>query len=205
MQNRFIIFEGLDGSGKSTQVSLLSKKLNDLKKSVYMTMEPTNGPLGSIIRNAFLNRIDLEEEVIASLFAADRLDHILNKVNGMQEKYNLGYNIICDRYYFSSCAYHVPFLSLDEILSINSRAINLMVPDIVIFIDTDPENCWERLINSRDVFDSFENLNRLKETRKNYMEAFKRFENKLEIILINGNQNTEDVHNEIWNQIKHLF
>src|SRR5262245_51231307 len=98
----FIAFEGIDGSGKSTQVKLLSEKLKNEGHKVYSTYEPTDSPIGSVIRNIFKHRIEADEKTIAGLFVADRLDHLLNKTNGVLKKIEEGYTVITDRYYFSS-------------------------------------------------------------------------------------------------------
>ena len=85
-KNLFIALEGIDGSGKSTQVKLLSDHLKSAGHKVYATFEPTDSPIGSVIRNIFKHIIEADHRTIAALFAADRLDHLLNKTNGILKK-----------------------------------------------------------------------------------------------------------------------
>ena len=85
-KNLFIAFEGIDGSGKSTQVKMLAEKLISEGHKVYTTFEPTDSPIGSIIRNIMKGRMQADHKTIAGLFVADRLDHLLNEVNGIVKK-----------------------------------------------------------------------------------------------------------------------
>src|SRR5689334_6147248 len=144
-KNLFIALEGLDGSGKSTQVKLLSDKLKKAGHAVYSTFEPTDSPIGSIIRNIFKHRIKADERTIAALFVADRLDHLTNETNGVLKKIEEGYTVITDRYYFSSYAYHGVHLPLDWIIESNSLSAGLLRPDLNIYIDINPETGMNRL------------------------------------------------------------
>src|SRR5690242_15452410 len=124
----FIAFEGLDGSGKSTQIALLTKALRADGFAVHATREPTTSPIGSLIHQMMTGRVKSDHGVIAGTFAADRLDHILNDVDGMLEKAGSGHIVISDRYYFSSYAYHSTHLPLDWIIATNSIAASIMRP-----------------------------------------------------------------------------
>src|SRR5687767_4680396 len=105
-KNLFLAFEGIDGSGKSTQVKKLAHKLAEEGHKVCTTCEPTTGPIGKMIRDIFNHRMEGDQRTIAALFAADRLEHLLNKQDGILKKLEEGYTVITDRYYFSSYAYH---------------------------------------------------------------------------------------------------
>ncbi|HAL81034.1 MAG TPA: dTMP kinase, partial [Mucilaginibacter sp.] len=112
-KNLFIALEGIDGSGKSTQVKLLTEKLEQAGHKVYTTCEPTDSPIGKIIRDIFTHKMEADHRTIAGLFVADRLDHLLNKTNGIIKKLEEGYTVITDRYYFSSYAYQSTHMDLD--------------------------------------------------------------------------------------------
>ena len=101
-RGKFIVFEGIDGSGKSTQVRILQERLKAAGVYCDTTMEPTGSPIGSLIRQVLTGRLKMDKRVIASLFTADRLDHLLNDVNGILAEINQGITVISDRYYFSS-------------------------------------------------------------------------------------------------------
>ena len=101
---RLIAIEGLDGSGKSTQVRLLSQQLGT-SRSVYVTYEPTNGPIGVQIRMVLEHRIQVSAATLAAMFAADRADHLGQPENGILARLKRDTDVITDRYYLSSFAY----------------------------------------------------------------------------------------------------
>lgn len=82
-ENLFIAVEGIDGSGKSTQVQLLKANLEEAGYKVYATNEPTNFEAGKLIRSIFNHRVNADQHTIAALFVADRLQHLLDKENGI--------------------------------------------------------------------------------------------------------------------------
>ena len=89
-KGKFIVFEGIDGSGKSTQINFLVNKLKEAGISYYTTAEPSDGPIGVMIRQILTGERKMDNKVIAALFAADRLDHILNEENGILNKIENG-------------------------------------------------------------------------------------------------------------------
>lgn len=200
-RGKFIVFEGIDGSGKSTQVKLLTERLKEEKYPIYQTFEPTNSPIGSLIRNMLYGRIEGDEKTLAALYLADRLDHIQNSTNGMLKYLEKGTNVISDRYYFSSYAYHVPHVSLDWVVDANSVCAELLQPDLIIYIDITTETSLERLTKGRSELDKFENFERISTVRRNYMTAMKRFEGIENVMVIDGNQSFEAVSEDIWNLV----
>ncbi len=87
----FIAFEGIDGSGKSTQIQLLKQRLESLGYPIYCTFEPTDNPIGTLIRTIIKGEEKADNKTIAALFAADRLHHILNEKDGLLKKINYVY------------------------------------------------------------------------------------------------------------------
>ena len=82
----FLAFEGIDGSGKTTQLHLLTQRLLKAGYLCCETREPTGGPVGSIVNQILQKRLIVDERVTAMLFAGDRLDHLLNEYNGICKK-----------------------------------------------------------------------------------------------------------------------
>ena len=80
-KGKFIVFEGIDASGKSTQMRMLENYLKEKGVPVYLTREPTDSPFGALAHQCMTGRIDTDEKTIAAVMAADRLDHIYNKTN----------------------------------------------------------------------------------------------------------------------------
>ena len=205
-ENLFIAFEGIDGCGKSTQAKILAENLRKDGYKVYLTCEPTDSLIGSIIRNIFNHKIDADQKTIAGLFVADRLDHLLNKTNGILKKLEEGYTVITDRYYFSSYAYHgVHNISLDWIIQANSLSSELLRPDINIYIDIDPETSMKRVNKSRSEIDMYENIDNLKKVRDKYLESFEKLKLEENIFTVDGNQYPEIISMDIFNKIKTLI
>jgi len=203
-RNLFIAFEGLDGSGKSTQVKLLSDHLKKAGHKVYSTFEPTDSPIGSVIRNIFKHRIEADHRTIAGLFVADRLDHLLNKTNGILKKLEEGYTVITDRYYFSSYAYHGTHMSLDWVIDANSLSADLLRPDLNIYIDIDPEISMKRISNGRSSLELYETNDNLIKVRGKYFEAMEQLKFKENIFITDGNRSPELIAADIWNEISHI-
>ena len=137
-KNLFIALEGIDGSGKSTQTKILARKLEDAGHKVYTTFEPTDGAIGTIIRNILKGEMKADEHIIAALFVADRLDHLLNETNGIIKKLGEGFTVITDRYYFSSYAYHGAHVDMNWVIAANAMSAKICRPDVNLFIDVAP-------------------------------------------------------------------
>ena len=200
-KNLFIAFEGIDGSGKSTQVKLLTDSLKRTGHKVYSTCEPTDSPIGSIIRNIFNHKIEADHRVIAGLFVADRLDHLLHKTNGIFRKLEEGYTVITDRYYFSSYAYHGVHMSLDWVIEANSLSADLLRPDLNIYIDIPPDISMKRITNGRSSTELYETKENLKNVRDKYLEAFEQLKFKENIFITDGNRSAELIASDIWNEV----
>ncbi|MCX6278081.1 MAG: dTMP kinase [Bacteroidetes bacterium] len=198
--NLFIAFEGIDGSGKSTQVKLLSDNLKKAGHKVYSTFEPTDGPIGSVIRNIFNNRIEADHRTIAGLFVADRLDHLLNKTNGILKKLQEGYTVITDRYYFSSYAYHGVHMPMDWVIEANSMSADLLRPDLNIYIDISPEISMNRLSKGRSSMELYETIENLIKVRNKYLEALEQLKFKEKIFITDGNRPSEIIAIDVWNE-----
>ena len=196
----FIAFEGIDGSGKSTQVKLLSQQLTDLGYKVYTTFEPTDGPIGTMIRNIMKGKMKADHRTIAGLFVADRLDHLLNEENGIVKKLKEGYTVITDRYYFSSYAYHGTHMDMGWVINANALSAEILRPDANIFIDVSPETSMERLKN-RSTVELYETLENLKNVRRKYYEAFRHLSHEEKVLVTDGARAAEEVADEIWKQV----
>jgi dTMP kinase len=206
MKNTFFIaFEGIDGSGKSTQVKLLTDKLKAEGFNIYTTFEPTDSPIGSIIRDIFKHKIEADHKTIAALFLADRLNHLQNKTNGIIKMMEEGYTVISDRYYFSSYAYHGTHVDMDWVIQANSLCADMLRPDLTIFIDVPPAVCMERLNKGRNVIELYESLENLKSVREKYVEAFDKLKDEETIAIINGDRSPESIFNDTWEKVHALL
>jgi dTMP kinase len=204
-KNFFIAFEGIDGSGKSTQVKLLSDKLTKSGLKIYTTAEPTNSRIGQVIRDIFKHKMEADHRTIAALYAADRLDHLTNKTDGIIKKMEEGYTVITDRYYFSSYAYHGVHMDMDWVMQANSLSADLLRPDLNIFIDVFPEEGMKRLNKGRSSIELYESTENLKNVREKYFEAFRLLEGKEKIFIINGECSAEEISKDIWGEVSNLM
>ena len=200
-KNLFIAFEGIDGSGKSTQVKLLTENLERAGHRVYSTCEPTDSPIGTIIRNIFNHKLEGDHRTIAGLFVADRLHHLLKKTNGMLKKLEEGYTVITDRYYFSSYAYQGVHVPIDWVIQAHSLSAGLRRPDLNIYLDMRPEISMNRLSKGRTSLELYETVENLKEVRNKYFEAFNKQKNLEKIFITDGNRLPEIIAADIWKEI----
>jgi len=185
MVNRFIVFEGIDGSGKTTQSKLLSKKING-----KYTCEPTSFEIGKLIRK-ILNGETCRKETLALLFAADRVEHVIEIEHDLEN-----FNVVCDRYVYSSMVYQsIQGIDEDFIGNINKY---IKKPDVMIFLDVDIEESFKRMGGkSKEIF---ENRDTLERVRKKYHEIIEKelFKPKHGYISIDTTGKTiDEVHNEI--------
>ena len=187
MANRgaFIVIEGLDGSGKTTQARLLVEKLRQSHRAVY-TAEPSRGKIGTFIRERCLyGEKRLTTTVEALLFAADRIEHVENEIKPAMAQ---GILVICDRYFYSSLAYQGSSdLSIDWIAEINRYALK---PNFAVFIDVTPEKVLQRLSRRKSVM---ENL----ETQRKVREIYLKYVAKGDLTRINGDKPLEEVRKEL--------
>ena len=182
----FIVVEGLDGSGKTTQAKVLASRLRRNHKALY-TAEPSRGKVGIFIRNRILYGEKRPSTIVeALLFAADRVEHVQNEVQPALEE---GQIVVSDRYLYSSLAYQGSAgLSIQWIESINQHALK---PDLALFIDVDPEEVFHRLKRRKSVM---ENL----ETQRRVREIYLKFVEKGDLVRIDGDQTKSQVADEIY-------
>lgn len=204
-KGRFIVFEGIDGSGKSTQIRLLSERLKSEGVSCYTTMEPTDSPIGSMIHQIMIGRMKADNKVIAALFAADRLDHLLNDINGLVGKIDAGTTVISDRFYLSSYAYHSVDMPMEQVVAMNAPSRDLLHPTIHIFVDVDPDTAVQRIAANRQHTELFEKKSRLAKTRECYMEAIEKLQEEETIVIIDGTQSVEKIAEEVWENVRKFF
>jgi dTMP kinase len=181
----FIVLEGPDGAGITTQTALLRDALNARGMRAFATKEPTSGPIGSVIRQALSHRLvyppaePVGDEVMALLYAADRLDHLRADV---VPRLNAGIHVVCDRYRLSSYAYQGLTAGQEWVRALNSRA---MPPDLTLFIDVPPEVSQSRIAHRGGYVELYESDERLRPVYANYLsliEELRRDGERIEIV-----------------------
>jgi len=189
MNGAFICIEGLDGSGKSTQTELLTKKLCQAGYNAVFTAEPSQGKIGKFIRKRLFEQERMPTTAEALLFAADRIEHIQNIVLPALKE---GKIVISDRYVYSSLAYQGSAgLNLDWIESINANA---QKPDLSLFIDVAPEIVLERLKRKKSVM---ENL----QTQRCVREIYQKYVEKGMLKRVDGAKSTNEVLDALYTEV----
>ncbi len=203
-KGKFIVFEGCDGSGKSTQLKLLANYLESKGEEVYLTREPTDSPFGSLIHACLTGRISADEHTIAAMFAADRLDHIRNGLNGILKKLDEGVTVLCDRFYLSSFAYNGGFVPLEWVISLNAPAMEAVTPDLTVFIDLPPEEGMQR-VSRRGDKERYETLEKQKLIRENYFALFERFKAREKVAVVRSEKDKETTQANIRKIVDGVF
>ncbi|MCP3101695.1 dTMP kinase [Myxococcus sp. K15C18031901] len=193
-KGRFIVLEGLDGAGTTTQAERLAAALRAEGHAVVTTREPSDGPVGTMIRQALTGRLGLPHgagplspETLALLFAADRTDHLAARVLPALEE---GKIVLCDRYVLSSLAYQGASLPMDWVEAVNTHAVS---PDLTLFVGVAPEVAARRRAvrgGAQELFEADEAQRRI---AKQYLAAIRRREKRERIVHIDGEQGIEAV------------
>jgi dTMP kinase len=183
-----IVFEGIDGSGQTTQSKLLADYLISKNYKVFLTKEPTNNEIGKLIRKILNKEIEFDNLGLQLLMMADRAYHMKEIRNYLKNNYI----VICDRFWFSTVAYGSEDEKMFKILfKINSILFGF--PDFLIILDVDPEIALKR----KDAKEIFENVEKLKKVRENYSKIAKIAKKYTNVFLIDSNKPIEEVQKEI--------
>jgi len=191
----FVVFEGIDGSGKSSCMESVALALEAKNRKVIRTSEPTKGKIGMLIRSS----PEFLPETEALLFTADRAEHTAEIKKWLSEK-NI---ILCDRYFASTVAYQSAKLdgrSADRDWLMRMNISVMIEPDITFLFDIDPEKGLER-VESRGSKSKFERLEYLKEVRKNYLKIAK----KHNFVIIDAAGSREDVLRDVMRHISKII
>ena len=197
----FFAFEGIDGSGKSTQIRLLVEKLRQKGLACHETREPTDGPVGAIVHQIMTGRIKADGRVISSLFASDRLDHLTNPVNGLCKEIDRGITVVTDRYYFSSYAYNGVDMPMDWVMECNRLSAELLRPTLHIFLDIPVSTAMARIAKNRLHTELYEKEERLTAVRDNYFKVFEQLKDVERVAVIDADADVETVAQRVWEAV----
>jgi len=196
MKGKFIVFEGIDGAGLTTQSTLLENYLKKKGFATLLTKEPTSGLIGGLIRAALKKEWKTTNEVLQLLFSADRAHHLNEEIIPALKE---GKIVISDRYFLSTIAYGMVEIEENWLKIINSK---FLLPDIIIILDVPPEISIERIKLSRFGFEIFEEREKLEKIRKNFLKLSKEYKN---CYVVDASKSIEEVHKEVIDIVKRFL
>lgn len=198
----FVVLEGLDGAGTTTQTSMLQAYYTKKGLISFPTREPTDGPVGSFIRGVLSGHLESapedppyepSERELALLFAADRLEHSRT----IAAKLEAEISVVCDRYVFSSMAYQTldPSITPDWVAQIN---LGCAVPDITIFLDVPVDECLRRVGARNEKPTIYEKRDLLEKIHQNYGLLAPHYRRRFgKLVSVDGSRSEEAVHRSI--------
>ena len=190
---RFIVFEGLDCSGTSTQNQMLLAWATTLGLPFSFTAEPSDNYLGKVLRQSLKQTIAFDKRTLALLFAADRVEHLRSR-EGILAQLGRGRHVVCDRYLLSTLAYQMDDdVQIDYLLSINRFA---RTPDATIFVSTPPDVCARRMV-ARDHTELFDTIDIQRRVYANYLSLLERTDVSGTLHVVDGDRDPEVVSNDI--------
>jgi len=206
MQAKFIVIEGLDGSGKTTQREIITKHLTDMGQKVVCTAEPTDSVYGKMCRK-YLAGTPAPKTLYAAAFTADRIFHNTDPENGINAHLSRGETVICDRYYYSTLAYQGVDVGMEWLKELNLGCEDIRKPDLCIFLDLQPEESVKRITAARKAEDIeiYENLEYLTDIRARFYEVITMLSDSENIAIIDASKSVEEVTASIKEHIEKLF
>ena len=187
---KFIVVEGLDGSGKNVQIDLLINFLREKGKDVVITKEPTiESEAGKKVKQALRKEIVIDPLELQGLYTQDRKEHLDNKVIPALKE---GRFVVSSRYAFSTFAYgYSDGLDVDLLIKMNDK---FLLPDLTLVIDVSPDSCMERIEGRGEPKELFEKKEKLIKVSEIYKKIPEMFEN---VVIINGERAIPEVFEDI--------
>lgn len=196
--DRFVVIEGLDGAGTTTQAKALAAALS-AKTEVHLTCEPTDGEIGRLIRRILHGEVPAEPRAIAHLYAADRADHLYRGPESVTARLQAGELVVTDRYLFSSLAYQSVHCGFDFVYRLNET---FPLPRYLFYLEIEPELGEERL-SSREKRDMYERLSFQREVKEFYERTLDYFSaSGIEIHRLQGSLSVDDLTKTILRSVR---
>ena len=196
---KFVVFEGIDGAGTSTQMRLLAER--DSGKKIVFTAEPTERPTGKFLRQILAGKEKVSPQTAAYLFAADRAEHLWGQ-GGIIDQTKNGLTVVSDRYLFSNLAYQGVTCGEDLPKTLNSP---FPLPQLLFFFDISAQKSLERVEKRGEAKEIYENEKFLNDTASRYraiIDQYKKLENSgMRIVELDATLPKEKISDLIWKEI----
>ena len=194
---RFIVLEGIDGSGTTTQAARLAASLRASRHSVVSTREPSDGPLGVVLRQALTRRlVGLSDRVLALLFAADRLDHLASVVEPALAE---GKVVVSDRYVLSSLAYQGMRLPLAWVEALNAAA---RPADLTLYLEVKPSTAARRRQGRGGAEELFDAAEVQRAVARAYGRVVRKHARAQRVVRVDGAGSPDGVAREILTRVR---
>lgn len=201
---RFIVIEGLDGTGKTTQIKNLAAYLEKKGEKVHITAEPTAGETGKLCRRVLSGELSASPWASAALFLADRIQHNTEPASGIRKLLQDGFTVISDRYYYSTFAYQGFETELSWILNAHYNCPLITKPDLVLFLTMPVERCLERINANRaaEEIEIYENSAALTKISRQFDFVFEKIKDRENIVYIDADGSIEQVAERICSAVE---
>lgn len=196
--DRFIVIEGLDGAGTTTQMKAVAEAFDQAGVHCHATFEPTSSPLGNLVRSVLRKEVVTTPLALAMLFAADREDHLYHPITGIVDTLAKGTVVISDRYLFSSLAYQSVECGYERVSTLN----DFPTPRFIVYIDTPIEDCLARIESRNNGKELFERQEFLAKVRDNYELIFSELPESVRFLRIDGKRSRSEITASIIDMLK---
>lgn len=203
--NHFAVIEGCDGSGTTTQMELLRKRLEAVPAlPFFLTYEPTQGPVGQLIRRILKGECAVSKETLARLFAADRGEHLYGNSGepGIVERCRRGELVVSDRYTPSSLVYQGLECGIELPQALNAAFPH---PELLVYLDIDPHTAMNRIGRREEKQEIYEHLDFQVQVRAAYLELLPLYEQQgVRLLCLDGTRPPEELSHEIWGVFREM-
>ena len=192
----FIVFDGMDGTGKTTQMRLLCDRLTSLGMETVLTCEPSTSPDGQALRRALSGKEPANNSRMAALFLLDRIGHNAEIAGWMAE----GKTVISDRYYYASMAYQGQGDDFEWVARMNLDCPHIKKPDGAILLDMNPEDSMARIRANRqtDELEIYETVAQQEKIRARFARVTEYLKDEDLILTVNAAGTVEEVAERVW-------
>ena len=194
---QLIVLEGIDGSGTTTQAARLATSLREAGQAVVSTREPSDGPIGMVLRQALTRRlVGLSDRMLALLFAADRLDHLASVVEPALAE---GKVVVSDRYVLSSLAYQGMRLPLRWVEALNAAA---RPADLTLYLEVDPRTAARRRHGRGGAAELFDADDVQRSVARAYARVVRKHARAQRVVRVDGRAAPDEVAREILSRVR---
>lgn len=198
-RGKFIVFEGIDGAGKSTQIAALAAHLRAQGRSVVTTAEPTDNDTGRMLRAALSGNPPRTGAQMAALFVLDRIGHSKE----ISELLANGTDVICDRYYYSSLAYQGSICDYEWVRHMNCDCPDILHPDLCIFLDLAPGAALARIQKRGEAAEIYEKEETLTRVRNTFLRVFDTLPDR--VVVIDASPSAEEISATLIDTVNQIF